>query len=181
MNFDQHVHPELDGTGLEIARQNIVQRRHDEKDAVGAEGARFDDLQRVDHEILAKNRKSDRIARRDEIFRRALEPLPVRQHGQAGGAAVLIGLCQHLGIEILADQTFRRRCLLQLGNQAVAGLRGGFQCLREATNGRGGPCRCHQVDTRCGIAERRHFLALAVDDLCQHVFHRVRHFPFRCW
>ena len=41
VNFEQHVHAEIEGGILDVLRGRVVERRHDDQDAVGAPGARF--------------------------------------------------------------------------------------------------------------------------------------------
>ena len=56
MDFDQHVHPVLDGGGLDLGQRGILERGDDQQDRVGAHPARFGHLPRVEDEILPEQR-----------------------------------------------------------------------------------------------------------------------------
>ena len=73
VNFEQHVHAEIEGGVLDVLGGRVVERRHDDQDAIGAPGARFRDLIDVEHEILAQGGKGGCVARLRQEFRLALE------------------------------------------------------------------------------------------------------------
>ena len=99
MHFDQHIHAELERGVFERARLVVGKAGHDDQDGVGAPGARLVDLVGLEHEILAQRRQCRGVARRRQIFRRALERrarrsaprgtphrLPHRRGPSAGGS-----------------------------------------------------------------------------------------------
>ena len=102
------------------------------------QAARFGDLIGVVHEILADTGQSCRLMRLHEVFIGPLKAGPVGQDGKAGGPAGLIGARQGGRVEIGADQALGGAGFLDLGDQAIAGLRGLGQGAGKATGGRGG-------------------------------------------
>ena len=91
MDFGEHIETELGGGRRQLSGRCIGQRRHDQQDAVGPDAPAFQDLIRVEDEILAQHRQTDRLARRGEVVIAALEIGHVGQHRQAAGAARRIG------------------------------------------------------------------------------------------
>src|SRR3569623_2089342 len=57
VNFEQHVHSEIERRVFDVARRCVIQRGHDDQDAIGAMRARFHHLIGVVHEILAQHRQ----------------------------------------------------------------------------------------------------------------------------
>ena len=57
VHFHEHVEAELGGGRRQLVRHRIGQRRHDQQDAIGPDPAAFDDLIRVEDEILAQDRQ----------------------------------------------------------------------------------------------------------------------------
>ncbi len=80
MAFNQHGHAEAGGQGFEFGQRRVIERGDDQQDGVGTHRAGFIDLIRVDHEVLAQHRQGAGGAGGLEIFRGALEKLPVSEH-----------------------------------------------------------------------------------------------------
>ena len=114
------------------AQLGVTQGRHDQQNRIGTRGPCFYNLERVDGEVLAqtRNRHSPRsLAQRLE---RALKEALLRKHAQHRGTRrfQLPGQCSDL--KIRTDQTLRRRCPLQLGDDRRPVLSALAQRLREA-------------------------------------------------
>src|SRR5260221_10943415 len=148
------------------------ERCQDDEDAIGAEGAAFDDLIRVEHEVLAQDRQAAGGARGDKIGVVALEMRRVGQHRETTRAALRIGRRQRDGVEIGADQPAARRGALDLGDEPVApGGERSFERGDEAARRR----RLARVALEVGAAAFRlgggDFDALALADAGEHVAH----------
>ena len=137
MDFGQNFETELGRRCRELGRHRVRQRRHDQQHAIGADMAAFEDLVRVENEILAQHRQFDRPVCCAQILVAALEVGRVGQHREAARPARRIGSCQGRRVEIAADQPRARRGLFDLDDQAVASLgEVPFQRLCKATRRR---------------------------------------------
>jgi len=156
---------------FEILHLRGFERGDDQQDCIGAHRARFEDLIRIDDEVLAQNGQRARGARIFQILCAALEELHVGEHGQTRRAMLRVRTRDVGGHEMLAQHAFRRARFLDLGDHGCeAGLM----------------LRANRTDEIAQIARRRlqsqfferrallrdaHFFALDVDDAVQNVAH----------
>ena len=52
MYLNENIHAVVSGNGFQFCGLAIIQRGHDQKYAIGAERPRFDNLIRIEHEVL---------------------------------------------------------------------------------------------------------------------------------
>ncbi len=150
----------------------IIHRRHNNEDTVGAERTRFIDLVWLVDEILAQRGQGGGVARRRQIFRLPLERRRVGQDRQTCCAAGLVGFRKSGRIEIGADQSFRRTCLLDLGNKRVtAGCDLFLDRAQKSARRRGGLCGPLKLRKRARFLRRGDLLALIGRNLFQNVGH----------
>ncbi len=166
------VHAEGCGLGGQHAGGRIIHGRHDDEDAVGAPGPGLGDLVAVDHEILAQGGEAGGGTGRRQELGCALERGAVREHGEARGAAGLVGLGERRRVEIRPDQPFGWARLFDFRDQREAA---GRQFLREGSREwphrpRGARPGDH-VGQRAARGGGRHLFALVGDDLGENVAH----------
>ena len=99
VNFKEGVEAGGGGGGVEVADLGIGEGAHDDEDGAGAGLAGLEDLDRVDHEVLAKGGDGRRVGAEaggdgDEVVEGAAEVFFVGEDGEAVGAggAVAAGL-----------------------------------------------------------------------------------------
>jgi hypothetical protein len=105
MHFDQDVHAEVEGQGLELGGEPVVQGGHDQQHAVRAEGSGLENLIRVQHEVLAQDRQIHGGAGGREVLVTSLEIGLVGEDRQAGGAPLSVGPGEGDRREVRPNQT----------------------------------------------------------------------------
>ena len=80
MHFHQHIQPDAFGNSRQLGHFYVVQGRDDQQHTVGAQRPGFDDLVRVDHEVLADNRQSTRGTCLLQVRIGTLEVVDIGQH-----------------------------------------------------------------------------------------------------
>ena len=116
MDFNQHIQPDTFGYSRQFGHFHVVQRGDDQQHTVGAQCPGFDDLVRVDHEVLANHRQGAGRTRLLQVRIGALEVVDIGQHGQASCTARLVALGNLGRHEVLANHAFARRSLFDFGN-----------------------------------------------------------------
>ena len=80
MNFDKYIHAQVFRRRGKHFGECVVDRRQDDQDAVRARSARFNNLYRVDHEVLAKEWEANSFMNEPEIVECSTKTWVVRQH-----------------------------------------------------------------------------------------------------
>jgi len=88
VDFDEGVEAELGGEFAEAAHFGGFEDGGDEEDGVGALDRGFVDLDFVDGEVLAQERRAGELRDLGEVAQRALEVFFVGEDGEAGRAAL---------------------------------------------------------------------------------------------
>ena len=121
VDFHQRIHAETAGFGDHRSRFAIVEQRQHHEDCVGPGDPRFDDLARVDEEVLGEDRPVELAPSGREIVERAAEICAVAQHAERIGDSG-ISARQSGRIGARADRALRGRRLLDFEDEARAGL-----------------------------------------------------------
>ena len=108
MHLDEDVEAELAGELVELDQLEGVEHGGDEQDGVGAHQPGVGGVAGIDGEVLAQRRQRRRRSGRFEVGHRPGEELLVGEHGQARGAAVLVGQRQLGGVEVAVEITLGR-------------------------------------------------------------------------
>ncbi|MNH24541.1 hypothetical protein D3C79_844810 [compost metagenome] len=116
MHFDQDVEADALGGIGKFGHLHVIQRRNDQQHTVSAQGPGFDDLVRIDHEVLADHRQLARGARLLQVDVAALEVVDIGQHRQAGRPALLVADGDVGRNEVFADHALAWRGFVDLGN-----------------------------------------------------------------
>ena len=108
----------------------------------------------------------------DKIVVAALKIGPVGQNRETGRASCFVCLGQRGRIKVLADQSFRRRSLLDLGDQAIPGAGdGALEGREESARGRGGLRRRLKFRQRAALFAGGDMVTLVGTYFRQHVAH----------
>ncbi len=125
------------GGGLGEGEELLVgEGGNDEQDGIGGGGAGFEDLEGVDHEILAQAGDGGRGGGDFEVGEGALEELLVGEHGERGGTAGGERTRQGGGLEGLANESLGGGGLFEFGDNGGPGgggllaLEGGGKATR---------------------------------------------------
>ena len=172
MHFDQHVQADAFGHGRQLGHLHVIQCRDNQQHAVGTQGTSFDDLVRVDHEILADHRQLARSARLLQERVGTLEVVNIRQHRQAGCPTLLVTDGDLSGYEVFANHAFARRGFLDLGDHGrLLELGLGDQGIGKAAWRLGAFRLRFQLGQAHTGAALGHFFSLAGQDLFQNGWH----------
>ena len=87
MDLDQRVQSGLGGMA-EIVRQRLAERGDDQQHRIGPGGTGFDNLVRIDDEILAQHRRGLRVPHDIQILQRTAEMIRLGENGDRRGARI---------------------------------------------------------------------------------------------
>ena len=128
VDFDEGAEAIARGGLAEIANLARGEDGGDQQDGVGAVGRGFEDLRRVDGEILAQDGEGDGGAGAFEIGQAALEKCLVGEHAEGGGSARFVGAGDAGRVEIVGEDALAGRRLLDLRDDGGrAGGEGGAE------------------------------------------------------
>ena len=131
------------GLVAQVAERGVGVGGDDEQNGVGANGAGFEDLKRVEDEVLAQAGNVDDVGRLLEVGERALKELFVGEDRQRGGAGGLEGAGQGCGIKVAADEPFGGRGFFDFGDDRGPVDGGGTKSGGKAAGGMGGGSALH--------------------------------------
>ena len=172
VHFHQHIQADALGHGRQLGHLHVIQRGDDQQHAVGAQGTGFDDLVRIDHEILADHRQLARGTRLLQEQVGTLEEVDIGQHGQASRPALLIADGDLGRDEVLTDHAFARRGLLDLGDHGwLLELGLGDQGIGETARRTSAFRLCFQLGQTHTGAALGNFFGLAGQDFFQNGRH----------
>ena len=129
VNFDKGVQAGFAGHGKEEFQFLIAEDRDDEEDGIGAVFDRFENLERIDNEILAQNGEMNGVADGAHVIPGTLEKFFVGEDRDAARAGLFVGASDGDRIEIGADHAGGRRGFFDFGDE------GGLAVARETELG----------------------------------------------
>ena len=116
VHFNQHIQIDAFGNGSQLGHLHVIQRRDDQQNAIRPQCARFNDLIRIDHEVLADHRQLARRTGLLQVSIGTLKVVNVGQNRQTRCAAQLITFGNVGRNKIFTDHALARRCLFDFGN-----------------------------------------------------------------